>query len=77
MPEQVDAPFSQGSEDPKTIGRDSIIAFKLKLGNQKDDPEIPKDYRVLAVHTIFYNKWWMSRDKKTLELSMDANIKNK
>ncbi len=56
FPEQVDASFSQGSEDPKTIGRDSIIACKLKVGNQKDDPEIPKDYRVLAVHKKIYNK---------------------
>ena len=77
MSELVDAPSNQGSEELKPIGRDSITSFKLKLGNQKDDPEIPKDNRVLAVYKKFYNKWLMSRDKKTVELSIDANIKNK
>jgi len=77
LPEQVDAPSNQGSGDLKTIGRDSIITCKLKLGNRKDNPEIPKDYRVLAVYEKFYNKWWMSRDKKLWSLTMDPNIKNK
>ena len=49
FPEQVAASSNKGSGDLKTIGRDSIVTCKLKLGNRKDNPEIPKDYRVLAV----------------------------
>ena len=58
LSELVDAPSNQGYGDLNTIGRDSIISFKLKLGNQRYNPE-----RVLAVHEKFY-KWWMRHDKK-------------
>ena len=56
------------------IGRDTIVTCKFKNGRKKDSPMIAKDYRVLAVYVKFYNKWYISSDKKKWSPIMD-NLK--
>jgi hypothetical protein len=71
----VHRPSDQTTSIEECIARDSIVTCKFKLDNRNGSPKITKDYRVLAVYEKFYNKWWMSRDKKVWSPTMDINAK--
>ncbi len=53
------------------------MTCKFKNGRKSDSPTITKDYRVLTVYDKFYNKWYMSTEKKKWSPIMDGQLKSK
>ena len=53
------------------------MTCKFKNGRKKDSPMIAKDYRVLAVYDKFYNKWYMSSNKKKWSPIMDGQLESR
>ncbi len=66
-------------EGEDIIGRNTIVTCKFKNGRKRDSPTITitKDYRVLTVYDKFYNKWYMSTEKKKWSPIMDGQLKSK
>ena len=59
------------------IERDTLVSSKIKSGQGKDSPMIPVHYRIIGLYDKYYNKWWMTGDKKGWNLLMKDTEKKK
>ena len=73
----LERPSDQSTSVKESIGMNSIVTCKFKFDRWKDSPKIANGYRVLTVYEKFYNKWWMSCEKKLWSPTMDTNAKKK
>ena len=64
-------------ENAVYIERDSVVVCKVKSGNGRNSPMIMKNFRVLGLYDKYYNKWFMTGEKKAWTEAMTDEKKKK